>query len=138
MRSECIRSANPQRLRTVVRDTQEQLAEAMLQKARSSDGRHRMDLRKASAEPVFGNLKSNLGFRRFRLRGMSKVKGEFLLMCIGHNLAKLHRALKALTPTPGPVFRTICGPTNTVRFALTRFLELISPKHMICALIKAA
>jgi len=138
MRSQCIRSANPKRLRTVVRDTQEQLAEAMLQKARSPDGRHRMDLRKASAEPVFGNLKSNLGFRRFRLRGISKVKGEFMLMCIGHNLAKLHRGLKAPIPTPGSVCRTICGATNPVRFSLIRFLELISPKQMICAVAHAA
>ena len=133
MRSECIRSANPKRLRTVVRDTQEQLAEAMLQKARSPDGRHRMDLRKASAEPVFGNLKSNLGFRRFRLRGMSKVKGEFMLMCIGHNLAKLHRAMKAPMPSPGPAYRAVCGAIHAVRIAIIRSLELISPKHMTYA-----
>ena len=37
-------------------------------------------------EPVFGNLKHNLGFRRFSLRGLGKVKAEFNLMCIAHNL----------------------------------------------------
>jgi transposase len=103
LRSQCLRSANPKRLRTVVRDTQEHLAEAMLQKTRTPESRHRMDLRKASNEPVFGNMKSNLGFRRFRLRGMSKVKAEFILMCIGHNLGKLHRLLSGQIPSPEPI-----------------------------------
>jgi transposase len=137
MRSECIRSANPKRRRTIVRDTQERLAEAMLQKARSPDGRHRMDLRKASSEPVFGNLKSNLGFRRFRLRGMSKVKGEFILMCIGHNLSKLYQAMKNPMPSPDPVCRAVCNASYAVRTAFIRFVELISPKHMTYALAAA-
>jgi hypothetical protein len=40
-------------------------------------------------EPVFGNLKFNFGFTRFSLRGLAKVRGEFLLICIAHNLKKL-------------------------------------------------
>lgn len=133
MRSECIRSSNPQRLRTIVRDAQENLAEAMLQKARSPDGRHRMDLRKASSEPVFGNLKSNLGFRRFRLRGMSKVKGEFILMCIGHNLTKLYRALKDPIPSPDTECRLIRSVPSAVRTAFIRLLELLLPKYVTYA-----
>ncbi len=94
LRAQCIRSTNPQRMRTVNRYPEEHLAEAMSHKSRSPEGRHRMDLRKGSVEPAFGNLKSNLGFRRFRLRGMDNAKGEFILMCIGHNLNKLHRMLR--------------------------------------------
>lgn len=100
LRAQCLKTTNPHSLRTVVRDQMEELAEAMLQKARSPEGRHRLDLRRMSSEPAFGNLKSNLGFRRFNLRGMSKVKGEFILMCIGHNLSKLHRLLKDLSGRP--------------------------------------
>ena len=49
-----------------------------------------------TVEPVFGNLKANLGFRRFRLRGMAKAGAEFLLMCIGHDLGKLHTLMEGL------------------------------------------
>jgi len=45
--------------------------------------------RRELVEPVFGNLKFNLGFTRFSLRGLANVRGEFLLLCIAHNLKKL-------------------------------------------------
>lgn len=45
--------------------------------------------RRELAEPVFGNLKFNIGFTRFSLRGLAQVRGEFLLLCIAHNLKKL-------------------------------------------------
>ena len=53
-------------------------------------------LRKQSVEPVFGNLKEQMGFRRFRLRGLHKVNGEFSLLCGAFNLKKLHRFLNDL------------------------------------------
>jgi transposase len=40
-------------------------------------------------EPVFGNIKANLGFRRFALRGMAGVNAEWRLICTAHNLLKL-------------------------------------------------
>jgi transposase/IS5 family transposase len=45
--------------------------------------------RRELVEPVFGNLKFNFGFTRFSLRGLTQVRGEFLLLCIAHNLKKL-------------------------------------------------
>lgn len=48
--------------------------------------------RKVIVEPVFGQIKEARGFRRFHLRGMTKVRGEWALVCIGHNLRKLHSA----------------------------------------------
>ncbi|MCX6830938.1 MAG: transposase, partial [candidate division Zixibacteria bacterium] len=45
--------------------------------------------RRELVEPVFGNLKFNFGFTRFSLRGLGQVRGEFLLLCIAHNLKKL-------------------------------------------------
>jgi len=45
--------------------------------------------RRELVEPVFGNLKFNFGFARFSLRGLAQVRGEFLLLCIAHNLKKL-------------------------------------------------
>ncbi len=49
------------------------------------------NLRKITVEPVYGNLKENLGFRGFLLRGLDKVKTEFNLVCIAHNLQKIWR-----------------------------------------------
>ncbi len=125
LRTQCIRSTNPQRLRTIVRDAQEELAEAMLRKARSPEGHHRLVLRRTSNEPAFGNLKSNLGFRRFNLRGMAKVKGEFLLMCIGHNLSKLHRFFKDIPlPSADRVSRALSAARNGLCLLHGSFAEL--------------
>lgn len=45
--------------------------------------------RSIEPEPVFGNLKQNKHFRRFSLRGKDKVKTEFGLYAIAHNLKKI-------------------------------------------------
>ena len=46
-------------------------------------------LRKQTVEPVFGQIKQARGFRQFLLRGLDKVKQEWLLVCTAHNLLKL-------------------------------------------------
>ena len=48
-------------------------------------------LRKITVEPVYGNLKQNLGFREFLLRGLDNVKIEMNIACIAHNLQKIWR-----------------------------------------------
>jgi len=77
-------------LRQIVRDEKEYLAERMYQKSQSEYGKNKLIRRKYSSEGVFGNLKENMGFRRFRLRGLSSVQGEFNLMCIAHNINKIY------------------------------------------------
>ena len=47
--------------------------------------------RKTVVEPVFGQIKQARGFRQFLLRGVDKVQGEWALICLTHNLLKLHR-----------------------------------------------
>jgi len=47
--------------------------------------------RQHTIEPVFGNLKSNLGYRRFQLRSLPAVNSEWHLICTAHNLLKLQR-----------------------------------------------
>jgi hypothetical protein len=42
-------------------------------------------------EPVFGIIKSVLGFRQFLLRGLKKVGGEWNLICLAYNLKRMHR-----------------------------------------------
>jgi IS5 family transposase len=47
--------------------------------------------RKAIVEPVFGQIKQARGFRRFSLRGLIKVQGEWALVCLTHNILKMYR-----------------------------------------------
>ena len=47
--------------------------------------------RKVIVEPVFGQIKQARGFRQFLLRGLEKVQGEWALVCLTHNILKLHR-----------------------------------------------
>jgi transposase len=43
-------------------------------------------------EPVFGNIKANLGYRRFNLRSFQAVNSEWRLICAAHNLLKIRQA----------------------------------------------
>ena len=45
----------------------------------------RYALRKQTVEPVFGILKSVMGFRQFMLRGLDKVRNEWTLVCLAWN-----------------------------------------------------
>ena len=45
-------------------------------------------------EPVFGQIKNNRVFTRFRLQGLKKVQGEFTFMAIAHNMGKLMKQLR--------------------------------------------
>lgn len=64
----------------------------MLAKLQRPIGRAVYGRRKAIVEPVFGQIQSALGFRRFSLRGLEKVRCEWALVCLVHNLRKLFRA----------------------------------------------
>ena len=46
--------------------------------------------RSQDVESVFGDLKMNGHFRRFHLRGKIKVKTEFGILALSHNLRKIH------------------------------------------------
>ena len=63
----------------------------MKDKMEAEEARKIYRLRKITVEPVYGNLKENLGFRGFLLRGVEKVKIEFNLACIAHKLQKIWR-----------------------------------------------
>lgn len=66
----------------------------MKAKLATDDGRAIYARRKVIVEPVFGQTK-NRGFRNFLLRGLQKVRGEWALIGLSHNLLKLHRAAVA-------------------------------------------
>ena len=65
--------------------------ERMAAKVRTPEGRALYARRKVIVEPVFGQIKAARGFRRFSLRGLSKINGEWRLVCLTHNLLKVWR-----------------------------------------------
>ena len=71
------------------------LLEQMKQKLKTEAGRDLYRMRKAIVEPVFGQIKEWRGFRRFLLRGLQKVRAEWKLICLTHNLLKLFRSGQA-------------------------------------------
>jgi len=67
--------------------------ERMKRKLQTQVGRRIYALRKAIVEPVFGQIKQVRGFRQFLLRGLEKVQREWALVCLTHNILKLHRII---------------------------------------------
>ena len=65
--------------------------EKMAAKLRTEAGKALYARRKVIVEPVFGQIKGVRGFRRFLLRGLAKVRGEWRLVCLTHNLLKIWR-----------------------------------------------
>jgi hypothetical protein len=67
--------------------------ERMKRKLQTKAGRAVYAARKTMVEPVFGQIKQARGFRQFLLRGLVKVRGEWALVCLTHNILKLHRLI---------------------------------------------
>ena len=65
---------------------------AMRERLISPAGRAAYARRKATVEPVFGQIRTCQGFRQMSLRGLVKARCEWLLVCATHNLLKLWRA----------------------------------------------
>lgn len=64
----------------------------MSRKVLTKKGRQLYAKRKSIVEPVFGQIKQAMGFRRFGLRGLPKVQAEWFLVTAVHNLRKLFTA----------------------------------------------
>ena len=69
----------------------------MRDKMKKDESREVYRLRKCTVEPVIGNIKQNLGFREFLLRGLQGTKIEMNLVSIAHNLGKIWRMRGGIT-----------------------------------------
>ena len=69
--------------------------EAMAHRLKTTEGKKLYALRKQVPEPVFGIIKSVLGFRQFLLRGLDRVRGEWSLVTMAWNMKRMF----ALCPT---------------------------------------
>jgi transposase len=65
------------------------IKDRMARKLRTKNGKELYKKRKQIVEPVFGQIKEVRGFRRFHLRGLEAVTGEWNLVCLTHNILKL-------------------------------------------------
>jgi len=63
--------------------------QAMAHRLKTQAGREAYALRKQTVEPVFGIIKSVMGFRQFSLRGLRKVSGEWSLVCLAWNVKRM-------------------------------------------------
>jgi transposase len=63
--------------------------EAMAHRLKTPEGKKLYALRKQVPEPVFGIIKSVLGFRQFLLRGLDQVRGEWSLVTMAWNMKRI-------------------------------------------------
>ena len=92
------------------------VVEAMDHRLATVEGRAIYALRKSTVEPVYGIIKSALGFRQFHLRGLHSASGEWTLVTIACNLKRL--------------FNLRCAAARTAAAACLKASDT-SPKHSI-------
>ncbi|WP_407066732.1 IS1182 family transposase [Ferrovum sp.] len=63
--------------------------QVMIHRLKTQAGRSVYRMRKQTVEPVFGIIKSVMGFRQFSLRGLTQVQGEWSLVCMAWNLKRM-------------------------------------------------
>lgn len=90
--SKCTRG----KYRMVYRRVGEEIVERNREKMKKEEKWKAYKKRMHTVEPPFGNIKYNLGYLQFLLRGKEKVGGEFNLMCIGHNIKKIGKKIEEL------------------------------------------
>ncbi|VAW05261.1 Mobile element protein, partial [hydrothermal vent metagenome] len=67
--------------------------QAMQEKLQTDEAKQKYRKRKHTVEPVFGIIKSVLGFTRFHLRGIEKVQSEWTLIALAHNCKRLSKLM---------------------------------------------
>ena len=67
----------------------------MAYRLKTPRGRKLYALRKQTPEPVFGIIKSVMGFRQFSMRGLEKVRGEWSLVTMAWNIKRMFTLMPA-------------------------------------------
>jgi len=86
--------------RTLKRYSYDGLVVAHRQKMKEQPNKSLSKLRKQIVEPVFGIIKEQMDGRRFLLRGLGNVRGEWSLLCTAYNLRKIFRAWQVREEVP--------------------------------------
>ena len=69
--------------------------ETMAHRLKTPEGKNLYALRKQTPEPVFGIIKSVMGFRQFSMRGLEKVRGEWSLVTMAWNIKRMFTLMPA-------------------------------------------
>jgi len=83
--------------RTLYIEKREPIRKQIRERLNSEEGKIKYMIR-MRIESVFGNIKHNLNYVHLYLKGLRKTTAEWQLICIGHNLKKIHKFKVALTP----------------------------------------
>ena len=86
--------------RTISLDPRGLLMQKMRARLETKEGKKKYGKRKYMVEPVFGDMKHNQNMGGLLLKGRIQAKGEFLMMCIAHNLKKVAKYLTATYNDP--------------------------------------
>jgi transposase len=97
LRSKCLRNPDSTKARQTTvfsnktADVKESYCSKMIKVFDSAIGRHHYSRRMGTVEPVFGNIRNNIGLDKFSLRGKQKIDAQWKLFCMVHNLGKIFR-----------------------------------------------
>lgn len=91
-----------------------------LKKLLTKKGEKEYKKRMHTAEPPIGNMKHNLGYRYFLVRGTDKVQGEFNLMCVAHNVKKIHKHVVEKNKSIAVAMQNI---RETTRFGVNNWIK---------------
>ena len=89
LRSKCIRGKKTEVRNVTILDSAQTTCRRMIERLDTDRGRHYYSRRMGTVEPVFANIRANLGLDRFTLRGREKVDTQWKLFALVHNIGKL-------------------------------------------------
>jgi hypothetical protein len=87
LRSQCTQAKGNRKIR--IRFRLLEYCRQARQNLTSEEGQRLRKARSTEVETIFGQIKHNMGFRRFHVRGLAKVKTEWGLVSIAHNMQKM-------------------------------------------------
>lgn len=102
--------------RVIKRETRQDLRDQMKQRLNTEQGQQQYRKRLHPIESLFGHFKYNLGYSHFLMRQLEKVKAEFCLMCLTHNLRKLITQLLAFLTTGCYIMATSYQKSKIIGF----------------------
>jgi len=93
----CLKSKHDKQVgyRTLQADEYTPYRQEAYRRIREESGIEFYRKRKIEPESVFGNIRNNMGFKKFMTRGIERVKGEFMIMSSVHNISKILKYLAA-------------------------------------------
>ena len=76
-------------------------------KMKTDAGRKEYGKRKCTSEPVFGIIKTVMGYSSFLTRGLENVRKEWTMICIGYNIKRIFSLFNATKGVLSPSFKII-------------------------------